>query len=1405
MPDSERNLITNNSSDLPQKLQQNSQKYFMIAAIGASAGGLEAFTQLLKNLPPDIGMGFVLIQHLAPDHDSQLSEILQKATQMPVNQAQEGMRIAPNNVYVIPPNTLMTLDQGVLKLEPRRRVRGKYMAIDGFFNSLAADRGSQAIAIILSGSNEDGTAGLGTIKSAGGITFAQDLESAEYPTMPMIAIASGYIDFVLSPLEIAAELVNISQSNREDSFEPNLEDNEALDDSSASIFTENLEALSLIFALLHNSMGIDFSNYKKGTIERRIARRMGLLNLKKLDVYSKYLQENPSEVENLYHDILINVTSFFRDPDSFTALKELVFPVICQNKQPDEPIRVWIAGCSTGEEVYSIAICLMEFFDDRPIRHQIKIFATDISEIVINKARIGFYEEDLLKDVSPERLSRFFTPVEGGYQIGRLVRDCCVFARQNLTSDPPFSRLDLISCRNMLIYLEPVLQKKIMPIFHYALNPNGFLMLGSSEGIGNATDLFAIIDKKQRIYKRKVTPARMNFNFVKSTYETLPISISKLDGSAADSDLEQMADRIVLNRYAPVGVTINEELEILQFRGQTSLYLEQPSGKASLNLLKLARTELRLELRSAINNAKQHDLPFTKDNIEMSQDIIAKVDVIPLKINSDRYFLVLFESRPKAVTAGSLAPMTPAKSRKVRQTEAELAIVRLTHELESTKKYLQSIVETHESTNQELRVASEELLSSNEELQSANEELETAKEEVQATNEELSTVNDELRSRNLQLQHSNNDMQNLLISVNIAILMLSGDLRIRRFTPMAEQVFNLIPTDVGRPFSDIQTNIDGVDLLGLASSVIDTLIPFEQEVQDRSQHWYSLRVRPYRTLENVIDGVVVSLVDIDTIKRNVIELEFSRNYSKAIVETLRQPLLVLDADLQVITANLAFYQVFQMLPSQTEGQSVFGLGQGDWNIVKLRSLLNDILTLGNSVQDYEITQDFMHLGTRTMLLNASEIYQANMGKMIVIAIEDITVRKVQEQQLLAQNQELAEAMLASEAANLAKSRFLGNMSHELRTPLNSILGFSQLLQLKTEIAPDIKEFAEMIYQSGEHLLSLIQDLLDISRIEAEKMAIEPSLISLTNFLQVTIDMISAKAIDKSLNLVTQFAPNLPDNIYADERRLRQVLLNLLSNAIKFTSTGDVTFSVSRCLDSTGTQELIRFAITDTGVGIARKDIDRIFLPFEQIDKRELQFQGTGLGLAISQDLVKKMGGEITVVSETGVGSTFSFELNLMELPILTAEIPSQPSSDRVSSSAQLPENTDLSDTVPLSILVAEDVEFNKIILQKFLRSLGYEADTAVNGVEVLAQMREKQYDLILLDIQMPVMDGMEVARRIYAEWDKRSRPYIIAVTANISPEAQEQYTAVGINACLSKPIDFHKLQQALTQIPHKPV
>ncbi len=1292
--ESEANLET--GSDLSLDLEPLLQDSFPIAAIGASAGGLDAFTQLLRNLPDDTGMGFVVIQHLAPEHDSQLSEILGRTTAMPVNEAQEGMRIVPNSVYVIPPNTLMTLEQGILRLEPRRKVRGKYMVIDGFFSSLAADRGENAIAVLLSGNNEDGTVGFGVIKSVGGATFAQELASAEFPTMPMIAIASGYVDMVLTPEEIAAELVIISQKAHESMAVVDAEiARDAIDLPSTAIFEHSGETMAHIFTLLLNRMGVDFSHYKQGTMRRRIARRMGMLNLEDLESYREFLQANPVEVEKLYHDILINVTSFFREPESFKVLQQLVFPALCEHKPLDAPIRIWVAGCSTGEEVYSIAISLLEFFGDRPDKHPIQIFATDISEIAINKARLGIYNHQALVDISPERLRQFFTQVPDGYQIGKSVRQLCVFARQNLTSDPPFSRLDLISCRNMLIYLEPVLQKKVMPIFHYALNADGFLMLGSSEGIGSAAELFAVVDKKNRIYKRKPTSPQMNFNFVKSTYvKSTNVknlgSLVQQDLTEPESNLEQVADRVVLSQYAPVGVIVNGDLDILQFRGQTSLYLEAAAGKASLNLLKMARPELMLELRSLLYDVKKQNIPITKDNVQMSS-LLVKINVIPIQSDNETHFLVLFESRVQSILSATPEPAPVNKSRKERQNEVNIEVARLTHELFKTKEYLRSIIESQEATHQDLKVAGEEYLSSNEELQSANEELETAKEEIQATNEELTTVNEEMRDRNTRLNIANNDLQNLLKSVNIPILMLSRDLRIRRFTPMAEQAFNLIASDVGRPFSDIQTNIGVPNLMGLIIEVIDTLIPFEQDVQSRTGHWDILRIRPYRTTDNVIDGVVISLFDIDLLK-------------------------------------------------------------------------------------------------------------------------------LQKEQLTAQNQALSEAIAASEAANIAKSRFLGNVSHELRTPLNSVLGFSQLLQEDPSLAEETLEFINIIYKSGEHLFSLIQDLLDISRIEANKMELQPKLLNLASFLQTTVDIIYIQSHQKNLTFTTNFGDDLPKNIFADEKRLRQVLLNLLSNAIKFTSTGGITLTVRKMTND----PKLQFAIADTGAGIAASELAKIFLPFEQVGEVDVKTEGTGLGLAISQDIINRMGGEITVVSQIGVGSTFSFELELfppetsgLSSPLLIPESSPNPQhliSSAIASSTP-PQTTNLleaEDTLTpspspagegnkriLSILVAEDVTYNQMLMKIFLQKLGYESEIVSNGIEVLAKLREKRYDIILMDIQMPQMDGMETTRRIVAEYPQSDRPYIIAVSANSTGEDQAKYLALGMNDAIAKPCILSELQQAI--------
>lgn len=857
---------TSDSKAPSEKQQDNQDSVFPVVGIGASAGGLEAFTQLLDYLPIDTGMAFVLIQHMPPEQESALSVILSRVTQMPVHEVYDGITVEPNHVYVIPPNSSMVIVKGVLKLTPRPRSSRVFMSVDTFLLSLAEERGNKAIGVILSGGDSDGSNGIEAIKAAGGVTFAQCEGTAQVNSMPNTAIATGQVDFILPPEQIAQKLAELSRH-------PCIANQPAFKSEADIALDTSQDAIAVIFSLLRAATGVDFTHYKQTTLNRRIQRRMFLYKLERLEDYARYLQNNPTEVMALYQDVLIHVTSFFRDPESFEALKSKVFPIIVKDKSPGTPIRIWVAGCSTGEEAYSLAICLLEFLAEQVPRLPIQIYATDISETAIESARSGIYIPSQVANVSPERLNRFFVQVEGGYQITKPVRELCVFARQNLIGDPPFSRLDLITCRNVLIYLGTPLQKKLLPIFHYGLKPTGFLMLGTSETVGDFLDLFSLIDKKNKIYAKKLVSTNLSIDLTATLYSPVVMSPPPLMLQETSNDLEiqKEADRIVLNQYAPAGIVIDTNLEILQFRGQTSSYLEPSPGKASLNLLKMAKEGLRLELRTAIHQAKQQKLPIKRENLQIKESDRIRyltIHVIPFQTNAtaQEYFLILFEDVP-------FVPVMPVETNdggttSKRKTRDIQEIARLQQELETTKEHLQSIIEEQQATNQDLRAANEEILSSNEELQSTNEELETAKEEIQAANEELNTINDELRRRNLEATQISNDLQNLLSSINIPILMLGGDLRIRQFTPAVEGIFNLISTDIGRPLSDITHNLNMPNLEQQILEVIRTLNLKSQEIQDREGHWYELRIRPYRTIDNKIDGAVVVLVDIDQLKRS---------------------------------------------------------------------------------------------------------------------------------------------------------------------------------------------------------------------------------------------------------------------------------------------------------------------------------------------------------------------------------------------------------------------------------------------------------------------------------------------------------------------------------------------------------
>ena len=993
----------------PAEKHPGKAKSFLIAGVGASAGGLEAFRQLLQNLPSDTGMAFVLVQHLDPAHPSALTQLLSKATSMPVSEVTNLLRVKPDHVYIIAPNTAMAIDRGILKLQPRRPGPVGHRPIDFFFESLARDQRERAIGIILSGTASDGTIGLEAIKAEGGFTFAQDA-SAKYDSMPRSAVAAGCVDLVLSPEMIARELARISRHPyvaTQPASQP--------DPGLASRKEEGTDlirplpgpsAFKKILLILRNHCGIDFSLYKVNTIHRRINRRIVLNKLTTLDDYAHFLRGNPAELNALFSDVLINVTGFFRNPEVFEVLKRSVFPALA--KERSRPLRVWVAGCSTGQEAYSIAMAYLEYSERNPRAPGMQLFATDLHERMLEKARSGLYPKTTVEDVSSARLRRFFTEEQGGYRVIKPLRDMTIFARQNVLGDPPFSRIDLLSCRNLLIYIESSLQEKILPAFHYALQPNGFLLLGTSESVGSFTSLFQPVDKKHKIFSKKAVPTPpLSLHFAprapdgkKPTAEAGSLEAQEPRGPELITERE--ADRVTVFRYAPPGVLVDDELRVLRFRGDTSCCLKQPSGKGTFHLLRMAREGLISPLRAAISKVKKEHVAVRKENIKVAQNgqgETISLEVVPLKHLKQRFYLVFFEP-------GGMASATKIESRQKKprpaaplgKAAARRRISELEQELAEARDYLQSVNDQYEASNEELQASNEEITSANEELQSINEELETAKEELEATNEELTIVNEEMSHRNVDLGQLNADLINFQTSTNMAILLLGRDLTIRRFTAEAARQFNLLATDIGRPIAGIRHNLEVPDLEKLISEVIDNVKECEREVRNKNGRWRSLRIRPFFSFDKKLEGAVITVTDIDALKRNAQEITEAREYAEAIIRTTRDSLLVLEADLTVHSANEAFYQAFSLSPAQTEGRLIYELGDGQWNFPKLRELLEEIIPRNAFFTGFEVTHTFEKLGARTLLLSARMLNDpGGRPRRILLAIHDATERLLTEE------------------------------------------------------------------------------------------------------------------------------------------------------------------------------------------------------------------------------------------------------------------------------------------------------------------------------------------------------------------------------------------------------------------------
>jgi len=1184
-----------------------------VVAIGASAGGLEALTAILRALPTDIALAFILIQHLDPKRRSLLPELLAKATRIPVLEAVHSMKIESNHVYVMPSNVDISIADGHFGLTPRVIDHQKlHLPIDIFMRSLAEVRKNKAIGVILSGTASDGTAGVEAIRAEGGVTFAQSPETAKFDGMPRSAIKSGCIDYVLSPEKIAAELAWMSTH-------PNVR-RKLLDTQEEP--KDNHHVFDSILSLVSTSQGADFTKYKPNTIHRRTQQRMAALQITSLAVYLTHLGEHPEEVAKLTHHVLIPVTEFFRNPEVFEDLAKTVYPAIIAEKT-EGPLRIWVVACSTGEEVYSLAITLMEFLGARADGIRIQIFGTDINEKGIAKARSGIYPESAMKNVSAARTAKFFTKVAGGYRVNKSIRDLCVFARQDVTKDPPFSSLDLISCRNFLIYIQPELQERVISTFHYALNPAGFLLLGNAESAASYPQMFAPLSKKNKIYSKKVGNQHQQraFKTSRTPLQAIASPITKAQpvsrASQNEAELQQIADRIVLKECAPPGVIVNDALEILQFRGRTSPYLEPATGRANLNLLNMVHEELAMALRTALASARKKAAPIKKKKVAFEHnDKRRAVDlsVIPMEepvSGIGRCYLILFEdAAPLIETHGKTSGRLLVKTSDL----ARRTILEQKRELQATRALLKEHQGAHETLREDYQSANEEMLSANEELQSTNEELETSKEELQATNEELTTVNDELNSNNTTLHLLGNDLKNLLESTVIPIVMVDSGLCIRRMTPTAETIFKVLPTDIGRPITDIRPDLN-VDLKPLLTTVLRDVVDLEREVQDQQGRWYRLQIKPYKTFDDRSDGAVLVLMDIDVIKKRNQELVLASEFTKSIIETMPEPVLVLNADLHVLMANYSFYQAFEVAPEATLNRFVYSLGDGQWNKPDLRTLLEEVLPHDRNFLNHEVIYDFPGIGWKSFMLSGRYMVQEpEAAPLILLSLTDMTKRK-----------KIEAALIQAEKLAIA-SRLAATIAHEINNPLEAITNLLYLASTGDDAAA-AKTYATQALEEVGRVSHITQQTLKFYR-----QSTAPSSVQVSEILDSLLVLYHGKLLANDIIIHRQYRDS--PSILCLAGDLRQIFANIISNAVDAMKSGSITLRVRASYDWRNPKRRgMRTTIADTGTGMDAKTLHRIYEPFFTT-KNET---GTGLGMWVSAQLVERLQGDLRVSSTTRPG------------------------------------------------------------------------------------------------------------------------------------------------------------------------
>ena len=1201
----------------------NPDSQLVVVGIGASAGGIEALKEFFNVMPANSDLAFAVIQHLDPNRPSYMADILGKCTRMRVIQAEDAMPIEPNCVYTIPPDKFLFIKEDRLHLTEAIKRDGVRMPIDFFFRSLAENRADKAIAVLLSGGGSDGTLGIREIHGVGGIVIVQDPNTAQFDSLLQSALATGMVDSTLPVRQMPAALLQYHRHT-------NGEAAKAIRPEAAA------EDISVILDILSSQANHGFQNYRKTTLWRRISRRMGLNQITNLADYARLLRQNQQEAARLANDMLIAVTSFFRDPDAFEELRAKVIIPLVEQRTVQIPLRVWTVGCATGEEAYSIAILIREEMLRMKKNFPVQIFASDVAADGLKYARESVYPESIAADVSEERLKRFFVKRDSSYQVVKEIRDLVTFAPHNVLMDPPFLRIDLVSCRNLLIYIESETQRRIHGLFAFALKPGGYLFLGKSESVGY-DEAFEPISPHFRIYRRLQTPSASQLTF--PIRSGLPRGLQqKSESGHPELTLAELNQQVLLKYFDAAVVLIDERGQSEHFYGQVSKYLALPSGKPTLNIFEMIDKRHLAKLRVAVDKAYREDDTVKLDALEFSLD--GDTRAVDLTVSGcvharsgAKLVAVIFQETPGHKSDAPLLVASDASY----QTDY---VAQLEAENKSLKEQLQGSVESFNASYEEFTSANEELVTMNEELQSTNEELETAKEELQSVNEELVTVNNQINENMAELGHTNDDLANFLNSSQVGTIFLDTHFCIRRFTPATQRLLNLLPLDVGRPVDHISNKFIDVRLTAVAEEVLKDLTPIEREVCSSDGSWYMMRCLPYRTIDNKIDGVVLTFTDVSRLKQSEAVIEEARRFAQSIVDTVQASLIVLDTELRVISASRGYYHSFGLRPEDTEGRIFYEQG-GQWNRAELPQVFDRLLTAGEELNNFEIEVELPSIGRRTMLFNARVLRQpVDRSPLILLEIEDYTERR-RAAEVLAKSEEESrrkatdlEQQLIASGRLVSLGEITASMAHEFNNPLGVVIGFVEDLLSETDPSDPRYQALTIIDEETQRCKKIVEDLMQFAR--PGDVQRRPTYVGA--IIDTTLRMMDNRCYKQKVTMARKGQPDIPP-LEADPQQLEQVLINLYLNALDAMPDGG-TLTVGATMQGAGAQQEIVITVADTGVGIEEQELHKIFQPFFTAKKRT----GLGLGLPICQRIVKNHGGKIEVQSQPGKGTTFSVYL-----------------------------------------------------------------------------------------------------------------------------------------------------------------